>query len=114
MTTFSTTPRTPSSPNSDRVYAVKKLRIPFYGIRDRKAKLQEVTVLRSLRHSSKVVQLIDSWEHHGHLYIQTEFCAEGGLDGFLKAVGQAGRLDDFRIWKILLETAQVSLDLDMS
>ena len=111
MTTFSTTPRTPSSPTSDRVYAVKKLRIPFYGIRDRKAKLQEVNILRSLRHSSKVVQLIDSWEHHGHLYIQTEFCAEGGLDGFLKAVGQAGRLDDFRIWKILLETAQVSLGL---
>jgi len=110
MTTFSTTPRTPSSPNSDRVYAVKKLRIPFYGIRDRKAKLQEVTILGALRHSSKVIQLIDSWEHNGHLYIQTEFCSEGSLDGFLKAVGQAGRLDDFRIWKILLETAQVSCD----
>lgn len=107
MTAFSSTPRTPSSPNSDRVYAVKKLRIPFYGIRDRKAKLQEVNILQSLRHSSKVVQLIDSWEHHGHLYIQTEYCSEGSLDTFLKAVGQAGRLDDFRIWKILLETAQV-------
>ncbi|KAK4158523.1 hypothetical protein C8A00DRAFT_10677 [Chaetomidium leptoderma] len=106
MMGFSTTPRTPSSPNSDRVYAVKKLRMPFNGIRDRKAKLQEVTTLQSLRHSSKVVQLIDSWEHNYHLYIQTEFCAEGSLDGFLKAVGQAGRLDDFRIWKILLETAQ--------
>ena len=51
--------------------------------------------------------MIDSWEHHGHLYIQTEYCSEGSLDTFLKAVGQAGRLDDFRIWKILLETAQV-------
>lgn len=107
MMGFSTTPRTPSSPSSDKVYAVKKLRIPFHGIRDRKAKLQEVAVLQSLRHSSKVIQLIDSWEHHGHLYIQTEFCSEGSLDGFLKVVGQAGRLDDFRIWKILLETTQV-------
>ncbi|KAK4121339.1 kinase-like protein [Parathielavia appendiculata] len=106
LTGFSTTPRTPSSPSSDRVYAVKKLRIPFHGARDRKAKLQEVEILQALRHSSKVVQLIDSWEHYGHLYIQTEYCTEGSLDGFLKAVGQAGRLDDFRIWKILLETAQ--------
>jgi mitosis inhibitor protein kinase SWE1 len=108
LTGFSTTPRTPSSPSSDRVYAVKKLRIPFHGVRDRKAKLQEVAILQSLRHSSKVIHLIDSWEHNGHLYIQTEYCTEGSLDGFLKAVGQAGRLDDFRIWKILLETAQVS------
>ncbi|KAL2192041.1 kinase-like protein [Thermothelomyces heterothallicus CBS 203.75] len=106
MMAFSTTPRTPSSPNCERVYAVKKLRMPFHGVRDRKAKLQEVAVLQSLRHSSKIVQLIDSWEYNGHLYIQTEFCSEGSLDVFLKAVGQAGRLDDFRIWKILLEAAQ--------
>ncbi|KAK3296776.1 uncharacterized protein B0H64DRAFT_390294, partial [Chaetomium fimeti] len=106
MMTLSSTPRTPSSPSSDRVYAVKKLRVPFQGVHDRESKLREVAVLQSLRHSSKVVQLIDSWDHNGHLYIQTEFCSEGSLDGFLKVVGQAGRLDDFRIWKILLETAQ--------
>ncbi|KAH6627118.1 hypothetical protein B0J18DRAFT_160369 [Chaetomium sp. MPI-SDFR-AT-0129] len=106
MMNFSTTPRTPSSPDTDRVYAVKKLRAPFHGARDRKAKLQEVVTLRALRHSSKVIQLIDSWEHYGHLFIQTEFCSEGSLDSFLKTVGQAGRLDDFRIWKILLEAAQ--------
>ncbi|KAL2196117.1 hypothetical protein P885DRAFT_38503 [Corynascus similis CBS 632.67] len=106
MMTFSATPRTPSSPDSERVYAVKKLRMPFHGVRDRKAKLQEVAVLQSLRHSSKVVQLIDSWEYNGHLYIQTEFCSEGSLDAFLKTVGQTGRLDDFRIWKILLEATQ--------
>jgi len=82
--------------------------MPFHGVRDRKAKLQEVAVLQSLRHSSKVVQLIDSWEYNGHLYIQTEFCSEGSLDAFLKTVGQTGRLDDFRIWKILLEATQVS------
>ncbi|KAH6840700.1 hypothetical protein B0I37DRAFT_221595 [Chaetomium sp. MPI-CAGE-AT-0009] len=106
MMTLSTTPRTPSSPSSDRVYAVKKLRVRFQGVHDRKTKLREVVVLQSLRHSSKVVQLIDSWEYNGHLYIQMEYCSEGSMDGFLKAVGQAGRLDDFRIWKILLETAQ--------
>ncbi|KAH6641729.1 hypothetical protein F5144DRAFT_590923 [Chaetomium tenue] len=105
MMPLSTTPRTPSSPSSDRVYAVKKL-LPFQGVHDRNTKLREVAVLQSLCHCSKVVQFIDSWEHNKHLYIQTEFCSEGSLDGFLKSVGQAGRLDDFRIWKILLETAQ--------
>jgi mitosis inhibitor protein kinase SWE1 len=109
MTTFSTSPRTPSSPDQGRVYAVKKIRIPQHNVTARQAKFQEVAILAALRHSSKVIQLIDSWEHHAHLYIQTEYCSEGSLDGFLKAVGQAGRLDDFRIWKILLETAQVSL-----
>ncbi|KAL1840970.1 hypothetical protein VTJ49DRAFT_7576 [Mycothermus thermophilus] len=106
MLGYSTTPRTPSSPRSEQVYAVKRLKLPFHGAKGRKARLQEVSILQSLRHSSKVVQLIDSWEHQGHLYIQTEFCAEGNLAVFLKTVGERGRLDDFRIWKILLETAQ--------
>ncbi|KAK4237413.1 hypothetical protein C8A03DRAFT_34616 [Achaetomium macrosporum] len=106
MTAFSTSPRTPSSPDQGRVYAVKKLRIPMHNVRARQAKFQEVAILQALRHSSKIIQLIDSWEHNGHLYIQTEYCSEGSLDGFLKIVGQAGRLDDFRIWKILLETTQ--------
>ncbi|KAK4179870.1 putative mitosis inhibitor protein kinase [Triangularia setosa] len=103
---ISTTPRTPSSPDSGRVYAVKKLRVPISGGRERERKYQEVHILRSLTHSSKVVQYIDSWEWNNHLYIQTEFCTEGSLDIFLKDIGQTGRLDDFRIWKILLETAQ--------
>ncbi|KAL2019727.1 hypothetical protein VTK56DRAFT_9264 [Thermocarpiscus australiensis] len=103
---FSTSPRTPSSPNDEKVYAVKKLRLPFHGIRERKARCQEVAILQALKHSRKVVQFIDSWEHNGHLYIQTEFCSEGSLDRFLQDVGQTGRLDDFRIWKTLLETAE--------
>ncbi|GAB1315146.1 mitosis inhibitor protein kinase swe1 [Madurella fahalii] len=106
MTAFSTTPRTPSSPDAGKVYAVKKLRIPFHSAKARETKLQEVAILQTLSHSSKIVQFIDSWEYHGQLYIQTEYCAEGSLDRFLGDVGQTGRLDDFRIWKILLETAQ--------
>jgi mitosis inhibitor protein kinase SWE1 len=111
MTVFSMTPRTPSSPeNAGAVYAVKKLKVPFHSAKAREAKLQEVAILQALSNSSKVVQFIDAWEYHGHLYIQTEYCAEGSLDRFLGKVGQTGRLDDFRIWKILLETAQVSLN----
>jgi mitosis inhibitor protein kinase SWE1 len=102
--------RTPPTPMPDRVFAVKKSRQPYQGTRDRQRKLQEVHVLRALGHSDHVVHLIDSWEAKDYLYIQTEFCEEGSLDLFLSQVGRKGRLDDFRIWKILLELGQVSLN----
>jgi mitosis inhibitor protein kinase SWE1 len=71
-------------------------------------KIHEVDVLKALGHSDHVVAFVDSWEENRHLYIQTEFCEEGTLDVFLAHVGLKARLDDFRIWKILLELAQVS------
>jgi len=95
------------TPIPDRVFAVKKSRQPFQGTRDRQRKLQEVNVLKALGHSDHVVHLIDSWEEKNHLYIQTEFCEEGTLDTFLSEIGRKGRLDDFRIWKIMLELCQV-------
>ncbi|KAK3684722.1 hypothetical protein B0T22DRAFT_196154 [Podospora appendiculata] len=105
---FAATPskRTPPGPSSDKVFAVKKVRLPMHGAKGREAKLREVSILKELSNSDKIVHYLDSWEQNGYLYIQTEFCTEGSLDGFLKSVGQAGRLDDFRIWKILLETCQ--------
>ncbi|RDL37474.1 Protein kinase-like (PK-like) [Venustampulla echinocandica] len=95
--------RSPQTPMPERVFAVKKSRQPYQGTRDRERKLQEVSVLKSLGQTDHVVHLIDSWEDNSYLYIQTEFCEEGGLDMFLSQVGRKGRLDDFRIWKIVLE-----------
>ena len=99
----------PKTPLPDRVWAVKKSRNPYIGNKDRQRKLQEVNVLKALGQSDHVVQLFDSWEENGHLYIQTEFCEEGSLDVFLQQAGQKARLDDFRIWKIMLELSLVSL-----
>ena len=90
-----------------RVFAVKKVRLPYFGQREREAKLREVAALEAVRDCENVLQIFDHWEQNGHLYIQTEYCDEGGMDGFLKKVGEHGRLDDFRIWKILLEVSQV-------
>jgi mitosis inhibitor protein kinase SWE1 len=98
---------TPPTPMPEHVFAVKKSRQPYQGTRDRKRKLQEVNVLKALGHSDHVVHFIDSWEEKNYLYIQTEFCEEGSLDLFLSQVGRKGRLDDFRIWKIMLELSQV-------
>lgn len=102
------TPGTPPTPSQAKVFAVKKTRLPFFGAKDREAKLREVRILEALRRQPHVLQYIDSWENQFHLYIQTEYCEEGSLSGFLGNVGSAGRLDDFRIWKILLEASMVS------
>lgn len=97
-----------SGPESSSViphqaWAVKKSKRPYLGWKDRECHLREVEVLKSLTHSDHVISYMDSWEDNGHLYIQTEFCEEGSLDAFLAQAGVRARLDDFRIWKILLE-----------
>lgn len=96
------------SPAKESVFAVKKSRRPFQGPKDREAKLREVNTLQALTHANHVVRYIDSWELNMHLYIQTEFCEEGTLDKFLATVGRGGRLDDFRIFKVLQDLCLVS------
>lgn len=97
----------PPSPLADCVWAVKKSKQPYSGLKDRERRIREVDVLKSLTHSDHIIAFMDSWEQSGHLYIQTEFCEEGSLDVFLAQTGLKARLDDFRIWKILLELTLV-------
>jgi mitosis inhibitor protein kinase SWE1 len=99
--------RTLPTPVPDGVFAIKKLRQPYQGTKDRQRKLQEVNALKALAHSDHVVHFINNWEEKNYLYIQTEFCEEDALNLFLSQVGRNGRLDDFRIWKIMLELSQV-------
>ncbi|KAH7149267.1 hypothetical protein B0J13DRAFT_301571 [Dactylonectria estremocensis] len=89
------------SPEKGEVFAVKKTKHAYQGPKDRETKLREAQVLKALCHADHVVRYVDEWEHGLHLYIQTEFCEEGTLDKFLGNVGRGGRLDDFRIFKIL-------------
>ncbi|KAH0307920.1 kinase-like protein, partial [Aureobasidium melanogenum] len=88
------------------VWAVKKSKKPYLGVKDRENKMREVHVLQALRGNEHILDLCDSWESKNHLYIQTEFCENGNLKDFLTQTGFKGRLDDFRIWKILLEMSQ--------
>ncbi|KAF2173368.1 hypothetical protein M409DRAFT_15653 [Zasmidium cellare ATCC 36951] len=91
---------------SSNVWAVKKSRKPYTGVKDRQRKMQEVQILKQLRGNEHIVELVDEWEAKNHLYIQTEYCENGNLKDFLLSTGFKGRLDDFRIWKILLELSQ--------
>lgn len=95
----------------DRIWAVKKSKDPYLGLKDRERRIREVDILRTLAGSEHIISLFDSWEESNHLYIQTEFCEEGSLDVFLAEVGLKARLDDFRIWKILLELSSVCLPI---
>lgn len=88
-------------------WAVKKSRKPYIGAKDREQRLQEVHILNALRECDHIVHYFDSWEEKNHLYIQTEFCEDGTLATFLSQAGQHERLDEFRVWKILLEIALV-------
>jgi mitosis inhibitor protein kinase SWE1 len=103
MYSISSTRSSSRSSLLERVWAVKKSRHPYAGAKDRQRKIHEVDVLKALGHSDHILAFVDSWEEKSHLYIQTEFCEEGALDVFLAQVGLKARLDDFRIWKILLE-----------
>ncbi|KAH7325893.1 hypothetical protein B0I35DRAFT_347281 [Stachybotrys elegans] len=89
------------SPTKGQIFAVKKTKTAYIGPKDREEKLREARILKKLSHAEHVVRYIDDWEHNCHLYIQTEFCEEGTLYKFLSNVGRDGRLDDFRIFKIL-------------
>ena len=98
----------PRASYSNEVFAIKKSRNAFIGPRDRAQKLKEVEILKALGRFDHTIQYFDSWESRKRLYIQTEYCEDGGLDLWLARVGRKARLDDFRIWKIALEMAMVS------
>jgi mitosis inhibitor protein kinase SWE1 len=103
-------PLAPDRPSSSRgaagVWAVKKAKKVFTGPRDRQRRYREVEILRALMGNDHILTFVDDWEAKGHLYIQTEFCEDGNLRDFSIRHGAKGRLDDFRIWKILLELSQ--------
>lgn len=50
-----------------------------------------------------IVTLVSDWEQGGFLYIMTEYCENGNLDEFLAKSGDTSRLDEWRVWKILVE-----------
>lgn len=98
-----------NSPTGSQVWVVKKSKKPYLGKGDRDRKMREVEILYALRGNDHVLNVNDHWEANSHLYIQTEYCEGGNLRRFLDTVGYSSRLDDFRIWKTLLELSQVSL-----
>jgi len=104
---FSSSPVEPE-PRIPQVYAVKRAKNKFLGPRDRRERMLEVLILKELARHAHVVSYENHWiDEGGRLCIQTEFCEGGSLDKFLEQHGEKGRLDEFRVWKMLLELCMV-------
>ena len=91
--------------NGDGLYAVKKARGVFEGVKDRLRHLEEVDILRHLSRKpcTHVIKFEDAWEQNRQLFIQTELCL-GSLAFFLEEYGRVvERLDEGRVWKIIRE-----------
>ncbi|WVW86418.1 hypothetical protein I302_108464 [Kwoniella bestiolae CBS 10118] len=91
--------------HGEGLWAVKKARGVFDGIKDRLRHLEEVDILRHLSKTpcQHVIKFEDAWEQNRQLFIQTELCL-GSLSFFLEEYGRVvERLDEGRVWKIVRE-----------
>ena len=52
-----------------------------------------------------IIDYISSWKFQSSYYIMTQLCENGNLDGFLQeqVIAKKKRLEDWRIWKIIVE-----------
>ena len=76
---------------------------------------EEVDILKHLSQAAvdgghpNVLSYIDSWEEDECLFIRTELCESGNLAHFLWEYGRVfPRLDEARVWKIIVDLANVS------
>ncbi|WVF67343.1 hypothetical protein IAT40_002097 [Kwoniella sp. CBS 6097] len=94
--------------HGEGLWAVKKARGVFDGVKDRLRHLEEVDILRHLSKTpnTHVVKFEDAWEQNRQLFIQTELCL-GSLSFFLEEYGRVvERLDEGRVWKIIRELSE--------
>jgi mitosis inhibitor protein kinase SWE1 len=88
-------------------YAVKRMKKPYLGPRDRLRKLEEVDILRHLSQDGghlNVIPLVDAWEESGSLYIQMELCPCVDFSSFLQHnANMGGSLEEARLWKVFRE-----------
>ncbi len=86
------------------LFAVKKARQRFRGVRDRARALEEVSTVQALglvdSQHPHLVQHFDAWEENNFLYLQTELCAHGSLAEFLETHDP---IDEPRVWDWLLD-----------
>mgnify|MGYP001507367459 FL=1 len=95
------------------VSAVKRMKRPFVGPKDRVRRLEEVDVMSLLKQrratwsdplfgAAAVVDLLDAWEEDGYLFLQTELCPLGSFS-FVLAENrlQLGSLAQARLCNVL-------------
>ncbi|KAK6455626.1 uncharacterized protein RJT20DRAFT_119549 [Scheffersomyces xylosifermentans] len=101
----------------DQKFAIKRSKRPVIGTMERKAILREIEALRVLTSvkdneslnlqeqeegKEYLVYFIEAWDFNNYYYIMTEYCDNGTLFDFLEE-NKNYKIDEFRIWKILVE-----------
>lgn len=92
--------------------AIKRTKRPVIGSHERKTIMREVEALRLLTSIADddeveegkeyLVFFIEAWSYNNYYYIMTEFCEGGTLYDFLQE-NKNYKIDEFRVWKILIE-----------
>lgn len=97
--------------------AIKRTKKQIVGKLEKKAILREIDALRALTSvkdndrlnfleqdagKDNLVYFIEAWDFNNYYYIMTEHCEGGTLFEFLEE-HKNYRIDEFRIWKILIE-----------
>lgn len=93
-------------------FAIKRTRKQVLGSAEKKSILREIEALRVLTSISddeevedgkeNLVFFVEAWSFNDYYYIMTEFCEGGTLYSFLED-NKNYKVDEFRVWKILIE-----------
>lgn len=98
-------------------FAIKRTKRPIIGKMERKTIEREIEALRVLacikdnesinlqeqeEGKEYLVYFLEAWSFNNHYYIMTELCEGGSLFDFLEE-NKNYKIDEFRIWKILIE-----------
>lgn len=93
-------------------FAIKRTRKPIIGNVEKKSILREIEALRVLTSigddeeveegKENLVFFVEAWSFNNHYYIMTEYCEGGTLYAFLEE-HKNYKIDEFRVWKILIE-----------
>lgn len=96
---------------TNKKYAIKSISIDKRNTTKRI--LQEIKLLAEIRDTTGVdqegkeyvINFISSWKFESSFYVMTDIYENGNLDQFLQEqiVSKKNRLDDWRIWKIIVE-----------
>lgn len=93
-------------------FAIKRTRKPIVGSAEKKSIVREIETLRALTSISddgeveegkeNLVFFVEAWSFSNYYYIMTEYCEGGTLFAFLEE-HKNYKIDEFRVWKILIE-----------
>lgn len=93
-------------------FAIKRTRKPVIGKLEKKTIHREVEALRTLTSideetekeegKQNLVLFVEAWTFNNYYYIMTEYCEGGTLYDFLEE-HKNYKIDEFRVWKILIE-----------